>query len=103
MATESHLAGGAENVRALVSGKKSGNVLAPDTSRLMTLTSLLSTDVTEVRNTSSAGCSNAIDVVHRPLGDVRRAVDAAGISGVQTVVGFKSNTKRAYSKSELRG
>ena len=85
-------------MRALVSGTKSGNILSPDTSRLMTLTSLLSSDVTEVRNTSSAGCSNTIDVVHRPLGDVRRAVDAAGICGVQTVVGFSSNTKCTYSK-----
>ena len=80
MATESHLACGAENVRALVSGTKSGNILAPDTSRLMTLTSLLSPDVTEVRNTSSAGCSNAIVVMHRPLGDVRRN---CGRNGVQ--------------------
>jgi hypothetical protein len=95
MTTESRLACGAENVRALVSGAKSGNILAPDTSRLMTLTSLLSSDVTEVRNTSSAGCSNAIDVVHRPLGDVWRNVDATGISGVQKVVGFESNTKCA--------
>jgi hypothetical protein len=72
MATESRLACVAENVRALLSGTKSGNILAPDTSRLMTLTSLRNSDVTEVRNTSSAACSNAIDVTHRPLDDVRR-------------------------------
>jgi hypothetical protein len=88
MATKSHLACGAENVRALVNGTKAGNVLAPDTSRLMTLTSLLSSDGTEVRNTDSAGCNNAIDVVHRPIGDVTCTLETAGISGVQTVVGF---------------
>jgi hypothetical protein len=88
MATKSHLACGAENVRALVNGMKSGNVLAPDTLRLMTLTSLLSSDGTEVRNTGSAGCNDAIDVAHKSIWNVTCSLDANGISGVQTVVGF---------------
>ena len=63
------LACGAGNVCASVNCTKSGNILAPETLRLMTLTSLLSSDGTEVRNTSSTVCNDEIDILHRRLYD----------------------------------
>jgi hypothetical protein len=51
--------------------------LAPDAFRLMTLTSLLHSDGTEVGGTSSMVCNNGLDTVHRRQRDGQGKLCAA--------------------------
>ena len=66
----------------------------------MTLTSLLSSDVTEVSNTTCAGCSNAADGVHRPYGDVPSDSGRNGDQWRADSCRFQKLTQNVYTPNQ---